>query len=202
MFKIKNLEENNLINLEGKKEYKEQFEVLSYNEKNMKRTPFTVSTITSPFISARTFGVSLLEIGIDVEGVTKEEHVVLTNINGEEIIITINPNSYFSNEREYKFRISKSEILDDGTLRLRILSKVKGKELGWKCTYDGRPMVYSIMPKEGSKSGYVRIKPMVMEIYSEFISKLEFQQEESGEKAEILIKVTKDGMEILKDKKG
>ena len=67
-----------------------------------------------------------------------------------------------------------------------MLSKVNDEEIGWTCTYDGKPMDYIISPYESDKGEYVSISPIVS-IISEFDSVIEFTQIESNNKIRITL---------------
>jgi hypothetical protein len=193
MFAIKDLE-NNIIDLENLKEYDNSFEVLCLNEKG-KRLPFYIDFISSRYISVGTFNVSSIRISINVEYITKEEYIVLRDINGVRLKIIIKPNSYFVNDRIYNFKITKSEV-NDNTMKIRILSKVNKSEIGWKCIQDGPPLNYTITPRENNKSGYVNIK-LDSHVLTDYNTTIRFMQDESGEILELRIKNTPNGMEII-----
>ena len=191
MFEIKGIKDN-IIDLGGIKEYNENFEVASFND-NGKRMPFSIDLVTTDSITVNAFGVSSINIEIDVSNIIQEEYITFKNILGETLVITIKPNSYFTNDRVYKFKISKTEFNDNGEVKIRILSKVNGEEIGWKCIYDGRPISYVITPMESDKSEYVTIKSM-SQMFINFVSTLTFQQNESGEIITFKINNTPEGM--------
>ena len=195
MFTVKDLKDN-VINLDGLKEYNIDFEVLSLKESG-KRIPFRVDLISTESIKIRLFGVSSINIVIDVENILKDEYIVLKNTNNEKIIITVKPNEYYVNDRDYRFKITREEKTKDGDIRIRLMSKVNKSEIGWRCTYDGRPISYEITPMESNKSEYIKIK-LKSKMLTEYNSVIIFQQEESGETVELKIKNTTDGMEIIK----
>jgi hypothetical protein len=101
------------------------------------------------------------------------------------------------NDRDYRFKITKSEKKKDGDIRIRLMSKVNKSEIGWKCIYDGKPIYYEITPMESSKSEYITIK-LQSQMLAEYVSLIEFQQEESGETVELRINNTPEGMELIK----
>ena len=194
MFEIKGIKDN-IIDLDGVKEYNENFEVISINE-NGKRMPFSIDLVSTDSITVNAFGVSSINIEIDVSNIIQEEYVTFKNILGETLAITIKPNSYFTTERTYKFKITKTEFKDNGELKIRILSKVNGEEIGWKCIYDGRPIMYVITPMESNKSEYVTIRSM-SQVANDFVAALKFQQDESGEVITFLINNTTEGMKKI-----
>ena len=195
MFVIKDLEDN-IIDLDGLKEYNNDFEVLSFKESG-KRSPFYVDIVSTEDIYITFFDVSSINIEIDVENILKDEYIILKNLNGEEITLTIKPNEYFVNDREYRFKITRTEKKKNGDIRIRLMSKVNKSEIGWKCTYDGKPIYYEITPMESSKSEYITIK-LQSQVFSEYESMIRFQQEESGEIVELKINNTLEGMELIK----
>ena len=196
MLFIENLDRN-VIDLNDLKSFSCDFNVISNNEKG-KRIPYHITLITNPNIVISTFGINSLNITIKVENILKDEYIFLKNILNEELIIKIKPNVYFTNERKYKFKISKAELKDNGDLKLRILSKVNNSEIGWKCIYDGKPMNYVISPTQSNKSSYVNVKS-TMKLFDNFTSIIKFQQEESNEIIEFKIINTPNGMEIKKE---
>lgn len=195
MLKIKNLKDN-VIDLNGTKEFEKDFEITSINTQNGKGIPFYVDLVSSPNITVSAFSTNLIKIIINVETILKDEFIILRNTRKEKLIIDIIPNDYFVNERKYVFKITKSEITNDGTLKLKILSKVNGIEIGWKCVYDGKPISYIITPMESDKSGYVSVK-LAMEMLIECETKLIFEQEESKERIEFEINNTPNGMKLI-----
>ena len=191
MFYIKGLEDN-IIDLDGVKEYMEEFEVVSLNNKG-KRQPFQIELITNENIRVSSFEVNFLRIEITPQMIVNEEHIVLKNYIGEKIIITVKANEYFTNEIKYKFKITKTEFKKNGDLRVKILSKANGEEIGWKCTHDGSPLSYEITPKEDEKSSFITIKSLT-NLLIDYTSVLIFEQEESGEIIKLEIYNTPDGM--------
>lgn len=191
MFIINDLE-NNVIDLEGLKEYDKEFEVLSLNDKG-KRQPFSVELVTNENIKISVLDVNIIKIIINVQAIVNEEFIVFKNYIGEKINISVKPNMYFVDDKEYKFKVTKSEIRENGDLRLKILSKVNGEEIGWKCIYNGKPVSYSITPMENTKSCFITIK-LLSQLFVDYTSTLMFEQEESGEIIEYKIYNTPDGM--------
>lgn len=195
MFKIKDLKDN-IIDLNGLKEFEKEFEIISINTKNDKKIPFYIDLVSTPNIKVSVFNDNSIKITINVVEILEEEFIIFRNAQQEKLTITIIPNAYFLDEIQYKFKITKSEITKDGILKLKILSKGNGTEVGWKCVYDGKPISYCITPMESNKSEYVYIK-LAMEMISDFTSKLIFEQNESGEKVEFEINNTPNGMKLI-----
>lgn len=190
---ILNYLENSTIDLDGFNEYSEEFEIQSFNE-NGKRQPFYVDLVTNENINVTIFDVNFVRVTIDVSMIVNEETIVLRNYIGETITITVKPNLYFLSEKEYKFKITRAEFSEDGqNLKLKILSKVNGEELGWKCIYNGRPISYFITPMVSDKSEYVNIK-LLSRVFQDCISVLRFEQNESEEVIEYRILNTPEGM--------
>jgi len=195
MFKIKDLKDN-IIDLNGLKEFEKETEIISINTKNNKKIPFYIDLVSTPNITVNVFNGNLIKIIINVAEILKEEFIIFKNAQQEKLIINIIPNIYFLNERQYKFKITKSEITEDGILKLKILSKGNETEVGWKCVYDGKPISYNITPMESDKSDCVYVK-LTMEMISEFTSKLIFEQNESKERIEFEINNTPNGMKLI-----
>ena len=151
--------------------------------------------VSNPNISISAFGVNSINITIDVEAIVNDEFIVLKNAYEEELRIDIKPNEYFVNDRDYKFKITKSELLENGDLKLKILSKVNNEEMGWRCTYFGQPIEYTVAPMESDKSCYVTITP-ISHLLIDYETLFKFQQEESGEEIAYVVKITPNGIVI------
>ena len=170
--------ENNIIQLDESLESEYSFKVLSQNN-NGSPSPFVVKFISSENISARIEYGNVLNLYIENAMILNEEYIFLRNTVGDTIRIAVIPSPYHTMDKTYTFKLTSKKILDDGSLKLKILSKVNDMEIGWKCTYDGKPMEYSISPFESDKGEYVVVKPMAT-VLSEFTALLEFTQDESG----------------------
>ena len=191
MFEIKGLE-NNIIDLNGQTEYANNLDVQSFND-NGKRLPFQIDLVTSDDIWVSLFEVNFIRVEIDVPNIDKDEYIILKNINGEELVITVKPSNYVTEEDVFKFKMTKATFKDNGELKLKILSKVNNEEIGWKCIFDGQPISYEITPRNDVGSAYVTVK-LLSEIFSNYTSELIFEQNFSGDKIVYKILNTPEGM--------
>ena len=189
MLTIKDLKDNT-INLDDyQSEYK--LVVVSKDKKNIPRA-FDVTLVTSDFIEVKKYGTTLV-INIDVDNIQKEEIIMLTNVLKEKLIIKVLPNSFVTMKKTYKFKITKRIYQEDGSLKVKILSLVNDMEIGWRCTYDGKPISYSIEPLSSDKSCYVTIKP-IDKVLSEFDTLFEFTQDKSNETIRLSVHNTLEGI--------
>lgn len=177
--------ENNQIKLEKSTDLTYSFKVVS-KKPNNRPIPFFVEHISNENITTKiTFG-DTIDIYTDASLIEKEEFIVLSNTIGEFFRIKIIPNEYYTMERTYSFKITSKKFLDDGSLELKVFSKVNDEEIGWKCTYDGKPMSYTISPLDSTESKHVHIVPNG-EIMAEFKVLVEFTQDESDNKIRLLL---------------
>ena len=192
MIEIKELNDNTIsLNKEDYSKY--TLDIISQRD-NGNRSPFAIDLVSNVnIITANTVGNSSLNIEIDTPNVLNEEYIILKNMQGDRAKITILPNTYFTMEKEYKFKITKKVYEDDGSLMIKILSKMNDEEIGWDCTYDGKPMEYFIKPKFSDKGEYVRIKPAVT-VVNDFTALLKFTQKQSGNVIRLEVYNTPDGI--------
>jgi hypothetical protein len=197
MFHIINLGDN-IIDLNGLDNFEGVYEVESLNLDNGKRIPFIVDLVTSPNISVNTLNVSSIRVVIeDASLIGEESYIVLKNLNKEKIVMTIKPDTTKPTDVEYKFKITKSELVKDDVVRIKILSKANGEEASWRCSYQGQPILYYIAPLQSDKSGYVYIK-LMSQMVSDYVSTLIFEQLGSLNTVEFKINNTPKGLELLK----
>lgn len=179
---------DNVLHLDKAEELYYNFTVVSKKE-NGRTIPFYLEYVSDDNINVKiVYGANLL-INVNPSLVLKEERITLKNTDGEYFLIDIVPNDYYVMEKTYSFKITSKKILEDGSLKLKIFSKVNGMEIGWECTYDGKPMKYEITPFNSDSGEHVIIKPMVT-ILNEFDAIIEFTQKESGKTIKISLKNT------------
>ena len=190
---------DNIIELSKEEHSKYTLDVISQRD-NGNKTPFAVDLVSNTnVISANVIGSSnMLIIEIDTPNVLNEEYIILKNMQGDRAKITILPNKYYTKEKEYKFKITKKVYEDDGSLKIKILSKMNDEEIGWNCTYKGKPMEYFINPKLSDKSEYVTIAPAVT-VVSDFTAILEFTQRGSGNVIRLEVYNTPEGIKKKED---
>jgi len=163
--------------------------------RNGKRIPWGVEMVSSKLINVEQGAGDTLKVTLDVENLKEDGFILLRNYNKERLKIIVKHNVLLTMDRTYKFRISKKST-DGRKTRIRILSKADNDEIGWKCTYDGKPLNYSITPMESDKSGYVDIEVMD-ELFTNVPSVIEFTQDRSGEVISLKLNQTNDDTEII-----
>jgi len=191
MLYIENIE-NNSIFLDGYDGNEIELKVMSRNARNVKKH-FVIDYVSSPNIVAYTLGGDSIKIEYEPREVTDNAFIILKNTLGETMRLTIVPKLFYSMEKTFKFKISSYKELEDGSIRLKLLSKVNDMEIGWKITYDGKPMTYIISPMESDKGDYVTIKPNAT-IVNDFTSVIIFKQDESDEEIRFEILNTPNGI--------
>lgn len=191
MLYIENIE-NDSISLDNYDGNEVELKVVSRNAKGMKKH-FVVDYVSSPNIVVYTLGGSSIKIEYEPREITEEQFILIKNALGETMRLTIVPKLFYSMEKTFKFKISSYKELEDGSIRLKILSKVNDMEIGWKITYDGKPMTYIITPMESDKGDYVKIKPNAT-IVNDFTSVIIFKQDESDEEIRFEILNTPNGI--------
>lgn len=189
MIRINELEDN-IIDLNGNVSNYE-LTVESKDSKG-KFKAYDVDLVTNDNINVSKHGQTLL-VTINIEEILKEETIVLINTLNERLEIKVLPNSYYTMDKNYKFKITKKIYDEDGSLKVKILSTMNDEEIGWRCTYDGKPMSYFITPLYSNESGYVVIKQK-SNVFSDFDSLIEFTQAESGEVISLNVHNTPDGI--------
>lgn len=191
---------------EFEKEYVLDLNKVPYDEHTIKvhskksfgdRIPWGVEIVSSPLVSAEIGAGDTLNISVDIENMKEESFILLKNYAKERIKIILKPNIKLTSSKTYKFRISK-KTADGRKTRIRILSKENNSEIGWKCTYDGRPLNYTIKPMESGKSGYVDIELMDELFINNFHSVIEFTQDKSNEVIKLELNQENDNTEIIR----
>lgn len=169
------------LNCESKNEY-----IFNITSEGVDGTlPWGVELISNGIISATPIGNDSIKVSFELEKLKKDEFVLLRNYEGERIKIVLKPLCAITNPEVNKFKITKTSV-EDGKIKIRILSKTDGDELGWKCTYDGNPLNYSVKPMSNSKSGYVTIE-LIDELFTDISSMFEFKQNITGNVARLFV---------------
>lgn len=176
MFYIEGLK-NNTIQVEKGEYFEYEYKIVSKKE-NGRPAPFSLKFVSSDKVNVKIVHGDTIKIEIEPQRILTEENIVLGNSIGETIKIAIIPNEYYLMERTYTFKITSKKLLDDGSLKLKIFSKVNDMEIGWKCTYDGKPLSYSITPFESEVGDYVIVTPKSVNLI-ELDTLIEFTQDES-----------------------
>lgn len=195
MIKINGFEKEFILDL-NEHPYDEHIINIESKGESETNIPWGVEMVSCNLVTAKPGAANTLNVNADIDELSDECFILLRNYAKERMKITVIPNTELSSPKTYKFRISKKST-DGRKTRIRILSKENGKEIGWKCTYDGQPYNYSISPKKADKSGYVDIV-LTDELLTTVTSLIEFTQEKSGEVIQLKLKQSNDNTEIIK----
>ena len=196
MMKVNEFEDEFILDL-NKIPYEEHTIKIHSRGENDSRIPWGIEMVSSELVSASMGADDSLIVTVDIENMKDESFILLRNYAKERMKIILKPNILLTSPKAYKFRITK-KTTDGRKTRIRILSKEDNNEIGWKCTYDGKPLNYSINPRESDKSGYVDIE-LLDELFIDNIpTVLEFTQNKSCEVIELRLNQTNDDTEIIK----
>ena len=132
--------------------------------------PWAVILSSNQTIYYNEEGIDKLHLIFDLTLVRKEEYILIENYKKEKIKIIIKPNLKEIEEKKYIFSAKKYDILDTNKVKIYINSKVNGSFAKWKCSYNGKPLVYNITIKKtyiildlksipfGDVNGYIELK--------------------------------------------
>ena len=158
--------------------------------------PWNVELVSNSGISVKALSNNMISIILDSESLSTDETIVLGNYDKERMIIRVIHNDYLSKPKNYIFRVSKKEV-DGRHTRIRIISKEDKSEIGWKCTYDGKPLNYTIKPMKASRSGYVDIE-LNSRVFTNVNTLIEFTQEKSDNVIRLILNQDNDAVKIMK----
>lgn len=196
MLKIDNFEKEYILDLNDKPYNNHSLKVTSEVAPNM-RLPWGVELVSNPLVKATPGTNNTLDIFVDMEKLMADAFIVLRNYNRERIKIIIKPNFIIISPREYTFKITR-KTTDGKKARVKLLSKENDREIGWECTYQGKPLNYSIEPLKSDKSGHIEIE-LLDDATSDFQTVIEFTQKRSGKVIELKLNQNSDGVQILKN---
>ena len=196
MLKIDNFEKEYILDLNDKPHNNHSLKVTSEVAPNM-RLPWGVELVSNPLVKATPGTNNTLDIFVDMEKLMADAFIVLRNYNRERIKIIIKPNFIIISPREYTFKITR-KTTDGKKARVKLLSKENDREIGWECTYQGKPLNYSIEPLKSDKSGHIEIE-LLDDATSDFQTVIEFTQKRSGKVIELKLNQNSDGVQILKN---
>lgn len=187
MFYIEGLK-NDEIRLEKGEYFEYELKIVSKKD-NGRPSPFSLRMVSSEDVNVKITNGDTIKIQVQPHRILAEECIVLVNSVDEVIKLMIIPNEYYLMDKTYAFKITSKKLLDDGSLKLKIFSKVNDMDIGWKCTYDGKPLSYSITPFESEIGEHVVIVPQSKPLF-EIDTLIEFTQDESKEKITMILKNT------------
>ena len=195
MFRINEIENEFILDLNDYP-YDEHSLTVTSEEGDGSHLSWGVEIVSSNFISLEPIGVNTLNVNVDIENLKEESFVILRNYNNERIKLVIKPNILLTSPKEYKFKLTKKKA-NGRKVNIRILSKGNDNEVGWKCTYDGSPLNYSITPMESDGSSNVEIE-LLDELFTDISTVIEFTQNKSNEVIELKLNQSNDKIEIIK----
>ena len=182
---------DNIINLNDLQTHYE-FDVISKSDDGGYKQ-FGIEIVSNESIFVKAFDLNSISIDIDIPNILEEEIIVLKNTLNERVEIKVIPNEHNIMDKSYKFKITKKKFEDDGSIKVKILSTINNEELGWKCTYDGKPMNYIITPRSNEGSCFVEIKPN-SQVFNNFESVIIFTQNESNNEIRLMVYNTPEGI--------
>lgn len=128
--------------LEDSNEY--TIKISSHNDEG-RIIPWVVDYTSSDTIKYDEVGINELRLSFDLRNLKNEEIIRVKNSKGEKEEIKVLPNIKESAERKYTFRVRSHTILDKNKAAFKITSKVNGEKCKWSCTYNGRPLSYTLV---------------------------------------------------------
>ena len=132
--------------------------------------PWAVMLSSNQTVYYNEEGIDKLHLVFDLTLIRKEEYILIENYKKEKIKIIIKPNLKEIEEKKYVFSAKKYDILDINKIKIYVNSKVNGSFAEWKCSYNGKPLVYNITMKKtyiildlksiplGDINGYIELK--------------------------------------------
>lgn len=181
MFKVNGIEKEIILDMNLLYSGKISLHVVSKG-KNGNYLPWGIELVSCNLLTATTSSYDYLDVAYDRDNIDESCFILLGNYNKERFKISVVPKKQPLTSAEldlYKFKITKKTTEGKKT-RIKILSKgMDNEEIGWKCTYDGKPLNYSISPMESDKSDYVDIE-LTDEVYTDVDSVIEFTQDTTG----------------------
>lgn len=207
MISINKTKGNYVLDLNEEPYSEHEMTISSKGEKN-KNVPWAVDMVSNPdVITVTSVGNNTLKVEGDISNILSEEYIILKNMRNDTARISIMPNAYYTSPKDYVFKVEGQPTITDGSLKINIVSTegVNGTttNASWGCTYDGKPMVYTITPSSGEKgkegeqqtTQEVNIKfDETIEVVGEFNTLIEFTQNLSGKIINLTLTNTPDGI--------
>jgi len=195
MFKINGIENEFILDL-NEQPYSEHSLIITSEEDGGNHLSWGIEFTSSNFVSSELIGINTLNLYIDMENMKEESFVILRNYSNERVKLIIKPNNFLTSLKKYKFKLTKKNV-NGRKISIKIFSKENNNETGWKCTYDGSPLNYSIIPMESNSSGNVEIE-LLDELFTDVFTVIEFTQNRSNEVIELKLKQSNEKVEIIK----
>ena len=195
MIKINGFENKFILDLNVNPVDEHEFTVISKN--GPEELSWGVELVSLNEISVMKHSGNKLSINLDVNTLNKDGFILLRNYNKERLVVEIIHNEELSREKEYTFKF-ENEKVEGKKITIDILSQEESKEMSWACTYDGRPLKYSISPKRSEKSEKVEIV-LLSPVSNEFKSIIEFTQDKSDKIIKLKLTQNRDNITIKTD---
>jgi hypothetical protein len=195
MIKINGFENKFILDLNVNPVDEHEFTVISKN--GNEELSWGVELVSLNEISVMKHSGNKLSINLDVNTLNKDGFILLRNYNKERLVVEIIHNEELSREKEYTFKF-ENEKVEGKKITIDILSQEESKEMSWACTYDGRPLKYSISPKRSDKSEKVEIV-LLSPVSNEFKSIIEFTQDKSDKIIKLKLTQNRDNITIKTD---
>ena len=195
MIKINGFENKFILDLNVNPVDEHEFTVISKN--GNEELSWGVELVSLNEISVMKHSGNKLSINLDVNTLNKDGFILLRNYNKERLLVEIIHNEELSREKEYTFKF-ENEKVEGKKIAIDILSQEESKEMSWACTYDGRPLKYSISPKRSDKSEKVEIV-LLSPVSNEFKSIIEFTQDKSDKIIKLKLTQNRDNITIKTD---
>ena len=195
MIKINGFENKFILDLNVNPVDEHEFTVISKN--GNEELSWGVELVSLNEISVMKHSGNKLSINLDVNTLNKDGFILLRNYNKERLLVEIIHNEELSREKEYTFKF-ENEKVEGKKITIDIVSQEESKEMSWACTYDGRPLKYSISPKRSDKSEKVEIV-LLSPVSNEFKSIIEFTQDKSDKIIKLKLTQNRDNITIKTD---
>jgi hypothetical protein len=153
--------------------------------------PWGIEFVDNKSVEVEKSGDKLI-IRLDYKGLKEKVNISLRNYAKERMLIQIIPNTEALIPKEYVFEI-KNQVYKNNELDVDLISTVNDNPQPWRCSYFGNPLSYEFSQTEGEGSCRVHIK-LTSELFTEFKSKIIFEQENSGKEVELSLFNDKDGI--------
>jgi hypothetical protein len=195
MLQIDNKKNNYLLDLNEVPYDSHTINIKSVDDKG-NRLSWGIEFISSDKIQAHANGIDELIVETPLDSIKTDEYILLRNYAKERLRVDLKPNLEAIRPKSYKFKIS-SKKTDGRNVKIKILSKDGNNEVPWECSYDGKPLTYTITPFSSEIGEHVKIEPRG-DIFGEIETVIRFTQSKSGNEIELKLKQSNDSVEIIK----
>lgn len=195
MIKINGFENRFIVDLNINPVHEYEFTVVSLDNDNNDLS-WGIELISLDEISVVKHSGDKLSISLDANTLSRDGFILLRNYNKERLRVDILHNEELSRKKEYYFEIINKNV-DGKKIVIDVISKEELRDTPWTCTYDGKPLSYSIIPSHSNKSGKIEIESL-SSIYEPFETVIEFTQDKSNKVITLNLIQDKDSVTIKK----